>query len=107
MSFVMQEVAQVMQGVEVFIALIPNYFHFSNFMSRDFYHCLLSENLMDRCKVVIARLVHVEGSKAERRGRRNAKPMTPEDLMKMHGLGQENSKAHYMSNSPYPQVYLL
>ena len=93
MSFVMQEVAQVMQGVEVFIALIPNYFHFSNFMSRDFYHCLLSENLMDRCKVVIARLVHVEGSKVERRGRRNAKPMTPEDLMKMHGLETEKLKS--------------
>ena len=43
MSFVMQEVSQVMQGVEVFIALIPNYFHYFNFMSRDFYHCLLSE----------------------------------------------------------------
>ena len=92
MSFVMQEVSQVMQGVEVFIALIPNYFHFSNFMSRDFYHCLLSENLMDRCKVVIARLVHVEGSKVERRGRRNTKPI-PEDLMKMHGLETEKLKS--------------
>ena len=90
MSFVMQEVAQVMQGVEVFIALVPNHF---NFMSQDFYHCLLSENLMDRCKVVVARLVHVEGFKVERRGRRNAKPMTPEALMKMHGLETEKIKS--------------
>ena len=89
----MQEVSQVMQGVEVFIAMVPNTLHYFNFMSRDFYHCLLSENLMDRCKVVVARLVQVEGSKMERRGRRNAKPMTPESLMKMHGLETEKLKS--------------
>ena len=93
MLFVMQEVAQVMQGVEVFIAMVPNSLHYFNFMSQDFYHCLLSENLMDRCKVVVARLVRVEGSKMERRGRRNAKPMTPEALMKMHGLETEKLKS--------------
>ena len=82
-----------MQGVDIFIAIVPSTFHYYDFMSRDFYHCLLSENLMDRCKFVIARLVNVEGSKQQRR-RRNAKDTTPEAVMKMHGLETEkiNSK---------------
>lgn len=77
-----------MQGVDILVAVIPSSFHYYDFMSREFYHCLLSENLMDRCKFVIARLVNVEGSK-QRRQRRNRKDMTPEAVMKMHGLETE------------------
>ena len=90
-SFVVQEIARVMQGVEIFIAMLaasPSYY---NFMSVDFYTCLTEDNLLDQCATIVARIVD-SSTGTSRRGRRNRTGNDTNSTLKMYRLDSEKFK---------------
>ena len=90
-SFVVQEITRVMQGVEIFIAMLAASPSFYNFMSVDFYTCLTEDNLLDQCSTVVARIV--DGSTGtSRRGRRNRTGNDTNSTLKMYRLDSEKFK---------------
>ena len=77
----------MMQGVDVLISLMPAApFSFMN-MSHEFYSCLVEENLMEKCKTVIVRIVSVDWSSL-----RNVRGLKAETIMKAQGLDPEKFK---------------
>ena len=54
----LQKVAETMKGVEILIAMIPTQPHFfDQIHGRKFYSSLIEDNLMDKCSMVVARIV--------------------------------------------------
>ena len=47
----------MMEGVEIFIAMLPTSHLIYNAMSNSFYRCLAEDNLLDECSTIIARIV--------------------------------------------------
>ena len=90
-SLFVQEIARVMQGVDVFIAMLPASPGFYGFMSIDFYACLTEDNLLDQCSTVIARIVETSTG-TTRRGRRNRNSTDVNSILKMYRLDSEKFK---------------
>lgn len=86
-----EEIARVMQGVDVFIAMLPASPGFYGFMSIDFYACLTEDNLLDQCSTVIARIVETSTG-TTRRGRRNRNSTDVNSILKMYRLDSEKFK---------------
>ena len=65
----------------------PRYY---SFMSFDFFRTMFTENLADKCNIIIARIVDSKDSSktsTSRRGRRSS--TKPKDLIKSYGLDTE------------------
>ena len=86
-----QEMARVMQGVEIMIAMLPSSHSFYNFMSIDFYTCIAEDNLLDQCSTIIARIVD-NSPGTTRRGRRSRTSFDMNSTLKMYRLDSEKVK---------------
>ncbi len=81
----------MMQGVEIFIAIIPEIQFFYNWMSQEFMQSMVQDNLMDSCWSVVARIVN-DPEARKRLGRHAPKKMSAELLMKQHGIDPQAFK---------------
>ena len=70
------------------VAIMPARMTYVHFTSGDFFNCLMTENLLDKCKFVVARIVDNETKNERRRsrGRSNNDRRKPENIMKTVGL---------------------
>ena len=69
-----------MQGVDILVTFSTsatpcNWFH--DFLAQEFFQCLTSDNLLDRCKAVVIRIV------PEKSADLRARPQTMDDILKM------------------------
>ena len=85
----MQEIAQAMQGVDIMVTVASNSPWYHDFLARQFFHHLISDNLLTKCKAVIVRIVPW---KNESRYARNTKPQTVDDVLKTCGLNASSLK---------------
>ena len=79
--------------MEILIARMNTTPRHYSYMSLDFFQTMFTENLADKCKIVIARIVDDKDSSktsTSRRGRRST--TKPKDLIKMNGLDTEQYK---------------
>lgn len=73
-----------MQGVEIFIAVIPEFQFFYNMTGQEFIHSIIQENLLDKCRCIVARVVAMPD--LTRRGRHAPKRQSAEEIMREYGL---------------------
>ena len=75
----LQEIARVMQGVELLIGIMSSTPSYYNMFGRRFYKCLMEDTLMENCKALVVRIVNKEESSRPRL-------TDPDQIMQRHGL---------------------
>ena len=79
-----QEIAQAMQGVDILVTITTSAPWFHDFLAEEFFQCLTSDSLLDKCKAVVVRIVPWKSSNSR------AKPQTVENIIKTIGLDVSN-----------------
>ena len=84
----LQEIAQVMQGVDVMLMMSSTNPFTLDYMTLEFYECLIGDNLLDQCKAVVLRIV---SGKVDPLFQRNTKPLTADDILAKSGLSKASN----------------
>jgi hypothetical protein len=87
-SVTREEIAQVMQGVDVMLMMSSSNPFALDYMTLEFYECLIGDNLLDQCKAVVLRIV---SGKVDPLFQRNTKPLTADDILTKSGLSKASN----------------
>ena len=87
MSYVpAQEIAQAMQGVDILMTITSSAPWFHDFWAQEFFQCLTSDNLLDKCRAVVVRMVPWKSTNSR------AKPQTVDNILKLIGFDDLKDK---------------
>jgi hypothetical protein len=73
-----------MQDVDIMVALTSANPYAIDFMTVQFYQCLVEENLLDKCRAVVLRISHWKGE-------RGFKPITADEVLTKCGLSKDKA----------------
>ena len=91
-AFQMQEIARVMQGVDVMLMLTSNHAFALDYMTMEFYECLVGNSLLDQCKAVVLRIA--DRKKDDPLFQVNTKPLTADAVLDKSGLNKASNLQH-------------
>ena len=77
-----------MQGVDVMLMMSSTNPFTLDYMTLEFYECLIGDNLLDQCKAVVLRIV---SAKLDPLFPMNTKPLTAEDILTKSGLSKASN----------------
>ena len=99
----MQEIAQVMRGIEILVIVMSTRPYYMTYLSQEFFNYIFAENLSETCRHVVIRITKdndagtASTDRQGRRGRswrlRSERTVDPTKVMKMYGFEMEKIKA--------------
>ena len=82
----MQEISQAMQGVDIVVTITSTAPWFHDILAQEFFQCLTSDNLLDKCRAVVVRIVPWKSTNSR------VKPQTVDNILEMIGLDDLKDK---------------
>lgn len=92
-----QEMAGVMQGVDVMLMMSSSHPFALDYMTLEFYECLIGDNLLDQCKAVVLRIASAKGDDPFLKG---SKPLTANDILTKSGLSKASNLQKKLCEHP-------